>query len=102
MSEWLSTNKLILNLKRTEFMVFGTDQRLCRQDIKGAHITLGGEAMKHCDTSKFLGVVLDNSLSFPLHIDYGKKKVSKTLRMFSRIRSSFTTEASNRLYSINR
>ena len=68
LSEWLSTNKLILNLKRTEFMVFGNDQRLCRQDINGAHITLVGEFMKHCDASKFLGVVLDNSLSFYLHI----------------------------------
>ena len=35
LSEWLSTNKLILNLKKTEFMVFGTHQRLCRQDIDG-------------------------------------------------------------------
>ena len=41
---------------------------------------------------------MDNSLSFNLHIDYVKKKVSKTLGMFSRIRSSLTTEASNRLY----
>ena len=49
MSEWLSTNKLILNLKKTEFMVFGTHQRLCRQDINGAHITLGGESVNHCD-----------------------------------------------------
>ena len=37
LSEWLSTNKMILNLKKTEFMVFGTHQRLCRQDIDGAH-----------------------------------------------------------------
>ena len=82
LSEWLSTNKLILNLKKTEFMVFGTHQRLCRQDIDGAHITLGGESVKHCDAFKYLGVVLDNSLSFNLHIDYVKKKVSKTLGMF--------------------
>ena len=98
LSEWLSTNKLILNLKRTQFMVFGTNQRPCRQDINGAHITLGEESMKPCDACKYLGLVLDISLSFYLHIDYGEKKVSKTLRMFSRIRSSLTTEASNRLY----
>ena len=49
LSEWLSTNKLILNLKKTEFMVFGTHQRPCHQDIDGAHITLGGEFVKHCD-----------------------------------------------------
>ena len=90
LSEWLSTNKLILNVKKTEFTVFGTHQRLCRQNINGAHITLGGESVKHYDAFKYLGVVL--------HIDYVKKKVSKTLGMFSRIRSSLTTEASNQLY----
>ena len=41
---------------------------------------------------------MDNSLSFNLHIDYVKKKVSKTLGRFSRIRSSLTTEALKRLY----
>ena len=28
LSEWLCGNKLLLNLKKTEFMVFGTQQRL--------------------------------------------------------------------------
>ena len=60
---------------------------------------LGRESVKHCDAFKYLGVVLDdNSLSFNLHVGYVKKKVSKTLGMFSRTRSSVTTEASNRLY----
>ena len=54
--------------------------------------------MKRCDAFKYLGVVLDNSLSFNLHIDYAKRKVSKTLGLFSRIRSALTTEASNRLH----
>ena len=42
----------------------------------GLFLTLGGESVKHCDAFKYLGVVLDNSLSFNLHIDYVKKKVS--------------------------
>ena len=79
-------------------MVFGTHQRLCRQDIDGGHITLGGESVKHYDAFKYLGVVLDNSLSLNLHIDYVKKKVPKTLGMFSRIRSLLISEVSHRLY----
>ena len=60
LSEWLSTNNLILSLKKTESTVFGILQR--RQDIDGAHIMLGGESVKHCDAFKYLGVVLDSSL----------------------------------------
>ena len=62
LSEWLSTNKLILNLKKTEFMVFGTHQRLCRQDIDGTHITLGEESVKHCDA--FNDFLSGNLVSF--------------------------------------
>ena len=47
---------------------------------------------------KYLGVVLDDTLSFNDHVDYVRMKVSKTLRKFSRIRPSLTLEAANRLY----
>ena len=82
---WLYNNKLILNLKKTEFVVFGTHQKLCRQNIDGIDITLGGESVKNSDAFKYLGVILDNSLSLNQHIDYVKKKVSKMLGMFARI-----------------
>ena len=48
LSEWLCGNKLLLNLKKTEFMVFGTQQRLHRQGIEGIDIALGGEII--CET----------------------------------------------------
>ena len=79
-------------------MGFGIHQRLCHQDVDGAHIALGGKSVKHCDAFKCLGVVLGKSLPFHLRIGYVKKKVFKRLGMFSRIRSSLTTEASNRFF----
>ena len=87
-----------MNLKKTEFMGFGIHQRLCHQDVDGAHIELGGKSVKHCDAFKCLGVVLGKSLPFHLRIGYVKKKVFKRLGMFPRIRSSLTTEASNRFF----
>ena len=98
LSEWLCGNKLLLNLKKTEFMVFGTQQRLCRQAIDGIDITLGGESVKCCDTFKYLGVILDSSLSLNQHIDHVKKKVSKMLGIFSRARASLTIESANRVF----
>ena len=92
--------KLNMELNLSEFMVFGTYQRLHRQDIDGTDITLEGEAVKHSDNFKYLGVVLDSTLTFDLYIDYVKKKVSKILGIFSRIQLSLTIEASNQLYKL--
>ena len=92
------STKVLLNLKKTEFMVFGTQQRLCRQAIDGIDITLGGESVKCCDTFKYLGVILDSSLSLNQHIDHVKKKVSKMLGIFSRARASLTIESANRVF----
>ena len=38
--------------------------------------------MKHCDDFKYLGTILDSSLSVNHHIDYVKKNVSKMLGIF--------------------
>ena len=98
LSQWLHYNKLVLNMKKTEFMTFGTRQRLARQKCDETDISLNGQSIKHTDTFKYLGVVLDDTLSFNDHVDYVRMKVSKILGMFSRIRPSLTLEAANRLY----
>ena len=98
LSQWLHHNKLVLNMKKTEFMTFGTRQRLVRQKCDETDISLNGQSIKHTDTFKYLGVVLDDTLSFNDHVDYVRMKVSKILGMFSRIRPSLTLEAANRLY----
>ena len=90
LSQWLHYNKLVLNMKKTEFMTFGTRQRLARQKCDETDISLNGQSIKHTDTFKYLGVVLDDTLSFNDHVDYVRMKVSKILGMFSRIRPSLT------------
>ena len=47
-------------------------------------INLNGESIKHTDSFKYLGVVLDDTLSFNDHVDYVRMKVSKILGIFSR------------------
>ena len=66
--------------------------------MEAIDITLGGESVKHCDAFKYLGVILDSSLSLNQHIDYIKKKVSKMLGIFSRARPSLKIESANRLF----
>lgn len=52
LSQWLHYNKLVLNMKKTEFMTFGTRQRLARQKCDETDISLNGQSIKHTDTFK--------------------------------------------------
>ena len=54
--------------------------------------------MKHSDAFKYLGVILDSSLSLNQHMDYLKKKVSRMLGIFSRAQPPLSIEAVNRLF----
>ena len=98
LSQWLHYNKVVLNMKKTEFMTFGTHQRLARQKCDETDISLNGQFIKNMDTFKYLGVVLDDTLSFYDNLEYGRMKISKILGMFTSIRPSLTLEAANRLY----
>lgn len=62
------------------------------------NIRLHEQLVNRSDTFKYLRVVLDETLSFKDHIHHVRKKVSKVLGMFSRVRPSLTIEATNRLY----
>ena len=97
-----SANSLSVRSKnpRASFLSLQTREtkRLAKQKCDETDISLNGQSIKHTDTFKYLGVVLDDTLSFNDHVDYVRTKVSKILGMFSRIRPSLTLEAANRLY----
>lgn len=85
-------------MKKTELVIFGTCKRLRLPQNKD--VSLNGVAIKRSYSFKYLGVVLDQTLSFNEHIDYVKKKVSKFTGMLSRVRPLLTTEAANTSYKM--
>ena len=70
---WLSTNRLIINLKKTHLMVFTNRQRPREITLKviDSQITEVSE-------SKILGIVIDNKLSWNSYIKYIADKISKS------------------------
>ena len=50
-------------------------------------VTFSREDVKLKKTGKFLGVILDNSLSFEKHISYICDKISKSIGVFYKLRS---------------
>ena len=84
----------MLNEKKTELMIFGTRQRLMRQNSDEFSLEIDGNSIKRTGAFKYLGVVLNE------HIQCMKKKVSKMLGLFSRIRPFLTVDTANRIYKV--
>ena len=87
--QWLVSNKLTLNLKKTNFVIFRPYQKRLpffptiyindRQTNKLTYL----ECKDHV---KYLGVLIDYKLSWKNHIDSITLKLSKTIGLLSKIR----------------
>ena len=97
-SSWLTANGLFLNSKKTEYVLFGTRQRLIRSESPHSPLCMEGKEVNQVKLFKYLGVVLDECLSFNDHISYVRSKVAGRLGLLSRLRGCLTTEAANKIY----
>ena len=77
-SNWLTANGLFLNLKKTEYVLFGTRQRLIRSESHSP-LCMEGNEVNQVKSFKYLGVLLDECLSFNDHINYVRSKVARSI-----------------------
>ena len=73
---WLVANRLTLNVSKTEYMIIGSRHNLRKID-KDPVIKIGSEIVKRVQTSKSLGVIIDDKLKWEDQIDSISKKVSR-------------------------
>ena len=74
LSDWLTTNKLSLNIVKTEFMVVGSRQRIKTLNNE-IDIEINGNMVNQVTSVKSLGVHLDNHLMWSEHTDKLCKKL---------------------------
>lgn len=82
-SYWFRLNKLTLNVKKTNFILFRTRQRNKIQNIK---VLIDDIEIEEVITAKFLGVIINQTLTWSDHIAIIKQKVSKNVGILTRLR----------------
>ena len=81
-STWLVNNKLSLHLGKTECSLFGSKRKL--SDFKDFSIVWNNHVIKSADHVKYLGVIIDNSLSRDYIVDSIVQKVNSRLKFLYR------------------
>ena len=97
LEHWCNMNKLTINTKKTKIMYFCTTNKIT-QLTPDCNNFLYGTLLHKVDSYKYLGVILDTTLNFKLHVDTLLKTLRYKLYVFSKIRKYLTIHASLCIY----
>ena len=64
--EWMDTNRLHMNSKKTEYITFGSSKHLMKNNVKS--IDINGDLIAGSTYIRYLGVWADQQLTFKHHI----------------------------------
>ena len=78
---WLKRNKLSLNVQKTKLMVFHRKQK----QIKELNIVINGITIERVESFNFLGLIIDEGLSWKKHTDVVRNKISKVVGILYRL-----------------
>ena len=92
-SLWLKINKLSLNIKKTHFMVFTS-----KKQIEKVSVNIDGHPIDEEKSTKFLGVHIDNKLTWKKHIKHVESKVSRGIGIVYRARHVLNSGTMKMLY----
>ena len=80
--EWFRSNKLSLNMDKTNYILFRTRHKSSHCDN---FLNLNGCSIRCVSSLKFLGVVIDEHLDWSKHISFIESKISKNIGVIYRI-----------------
>ena len=94
LSIWLASNKLTLNIEKSHYVIFHR-ARLKQSNI---NITLSNISLERVTFTKFLGLIIDEKLSFTRHISYIKNEISKASGIVIKARKYLNKKSLVNLY----
>ena len=85
LSQWLKANKLSLNVKKTELIIFHPKNTKIDYGVK---FKLNGRRLTPISTVKYLGILLDEHLLWTKQVNWVNSKLNQTIGILSKLRYS--------------
>jgi len=87
LSSWFIANKLSLNIEKTNFILFTGVRKKYDTDILVKNkLIINGKPITQVASAKFLGIYIDEHLSWEFHIDQVEAKTSKTCGIINKLK----------------
>ena len=86
--EWLVANKLTLNAKKSNFVIFHSYQKKLTSSSRYLVLTLMSFSISLDQKTyiKYLGILIDSNLTWKYHISYITPKIGKIIGVIARLR----------------
>ena len=91
--KWLEINKIKVNVTKCKFMIFSYGRK-----TEIAPLRFGDGEISETNEYKFLGVYLDNRLTFQSHINHIKNKISKSIGILYKLNNFLPPNILKTLY----
>ncbi len=92
--DWFRANKLSLNASKTNYMLFSNNIKL----PENLNIEIDSDIIERKTCCKFLGLFIDDKLTWSDHIAYTRSKISKSLYAINRMKNMIDTSHLKTLY----
>ena len=92
---WLCANKISLNVKKTEMVIFKSKQKKFEGDLK---IKLCGKRLYPTESVKYLGVKIDTNLSWQYRVNDLSIKLNRAHALLSKIRKFVSLKILRSIY----
>jgi hypothetical protein len=95
MSNWFATNKLSLNIDKTKYILFSLHHNARSVPLD---VSINGIPIERTTHAKFLGVTIDESLSWDVHISTIASKISKSIGIIRKVANKIPQHSRLQLY----
>ena len=83
-STWLATNKLVLNIGKTNYIIFTSKGKSYNKNV--SNIKIDGNNIQQVNKTKFLGIIIEEHLNWATHISHLCNIIARNVGILQKLR----------------
>jgi hypothetical protein len=86
LSDWFRANRLSINIKKTNFILFGFKRIPLNINLNSQGIIIDSQLISRVTSTKFLGIIIDEKLTWQPHTTHVALKIANAVNIMSRLK----------------